>query len=264
MATSRFHTYVITTKIDSCRSKKILKETTKLGRWSDVHILTMATPCTNYKGNSDFNPCVQKNLFENHQKCAQKIIDSGDAFGMVLESDVIFEDDATLQKHMSGIVEWAHRNHGSFDVIFLGGEYLLDTDNALNTKHVMHVLEYCGKTHALIYSREFCRSMVDMRWPDGHFDMWLAKHRRDLRLFASAKSLATVSHSIHHLCMEAFKTLNKMLVMNSICRLTGIFYAIIVILAICIGVLIASCAKVTIMDHQCTRSSSPLGPSTAG
>lgn len=237
--TTTIDTYVITTKVDSARARNIRAETAKLDRWSVVHFLEMDTPCTDYMGESDSSVCVQQNLFENHQKCAQLILESGKPFGLVLESDVAFSE-SDLEEHMTSVVEWAYQNHNRFDIIFIGGAYILDKSNALNTEHVKHVLEYNSKTHALIYSRQFCNEMVGMRWPNGHFDLWWGNHRRDLRYFASAKMLATVHHGKHTLTMNINKYLGDMIMTDSITVANIVMYVLTIVLCILVGCICVS------------------------
>ena len=233
---------VITTAVDSARTRHLPTELRTIAPWATgdgPHVMVFDTPCSGYKGKSDGNECVQRNLFGNHQKCARRILASGAPFGLVLESDVQF-DGALLQAHMDGVLAWAERNGGAFDILLLGGAALADPNNALNDEHVARVVEYVAFAHAIVYSRDFCKRFVRWEWPGMHFDNWIGSRRGDLRIFMSRHALATVHHRRHRTMMERYRTASGFLLASKVSKLHWIIMSFVVACAI-LFVMLSAC-----------------------
>ena len=197
MQARKIQAFVITVPNESPRSQHIRKEMQKLEPWCDVHIQEFATPCADYSGSTDGSPCVQRNLYENHQRCARMILDRQLPYGVVFESDVSI-DDREAKKTMDGVVAWLGLYPKAFDLLLLGGQVAaIDKDHAFNSEHVVHVLEYAAKTHAIVYSADFCRKFIQSTWPGFHFDIHWAVQRRDLRIFMARSQFAGVHHDRH-------------------------------------------------------------------
>ena len=207
MQARKIQAFVITVPNDSPRSQHIREEMQKLEPWCDVHIQRFPTPCADYKGSSDGSSCVQRNLYENHQRCAQMILDRQLPYGLVFESDVAI-DDRHLATTMDGVVAWLGLYPKAFDLFLLGGQVAaIDTDHAFNAEHVVHVLEYAAKSHAIVYSADFCRQLVKVAWPGFHFDIHWALQRRDLRIFMARSLFAGVHHDRHMAEMAKHRSL---------------------------------------------------------
>ena len=213
MQTRKIQTFVITVQNESPRSQHLRAELQKLEPWCDVHIQRFQTPCADYKGSSDHNSCVQRNLYENHQRCAQIILDRNLPYGLVCESDIAV-DDHHLPHTMDGVQEWLALHPDAFDLFLLGGQVAsIDSDHAFNSEHVVHVLEYAAKSHAIVYSADFCRKLVKDPWPGFHFDFHWALQRRDLRIFMTRRLFAGVHHERH---------MREMVIYNSLCAIPNL------------------------------------------
>ena len=86
-STPYLRSLVITTPKD--RKNSLRKELAKLPAWVETDILSFATPCVSYRGDTDSSACAQENLFLNHQKCAARLLSEDCNFGLILESDVV-------------------------------------------------------------------------------------------------------------------------------------------------------------------------------
>ena len=192
-------TLAITVQNESDRSKNIYSELRKLEPWCSIIVNKFYSPCKNYRGTSDNNHCVQKNLYNNHQKCAQYILDNNVPYGLVLESDFkVLVDQPTLDITMNALLKWLDKHSTQFDILLLGGHFnSIDNQNALNDSHVIRVDSYSSKTHAVIYSRSFCQQIVDNDWPGMHFDIYWSNHRKDIRMFMTRDMVIGVNHSRH-------------------------------------------------------------------
>ena len=190
---------VITVQNESSRSLHMHAELRKLEPWCQAVVRQFDSPCADYTGQSDGNLCVQENLYQNHQRCAQHILESGAPCGLVLESDFKVKlDGKALARAMDAAVAWMENAPAIWDVLLLGGGVeAIDNDHQFSNPHVVRVRRYRFGAHALIYSREFCRQLVATEWPGSHFDVHWALHRQDVRMFMTRDMVIGVHHARH-------------------------------------------------------------------
>lgn len=195
----KIFTQVITVQNESSRSRHMHAELRKLEPWCQAVIRQFQSPCADYQGQSDNNLCVQENLYQNHQRCAQHILDSGAPFGLVLESDFkVLLDGPALVRVMDTVVAWIEHHPAVWDVFLLGGKVdAIDTDHAYGNEHVVRVRKYRTHMHAVMYSRAFCHQLVAMEWPGYHFDHYWASHRQDIRMFMTRHAVVGVHCTKH-------------------------------------------------------------------
>ena len=113
---------VITVQNESSRSRHMHAELRKLEPWCRAVVRQFDSPCADYTGSSDGNLCVQENLYQNHQRCAQHILESGAPYGLVLESDFKVKlDGKALARAMDAAVAWMETTPAIWDVLLLGG-----------------------------------------------------------------------------------------------------------------------------------------------
>ena len=168
-STAYLRSLVITTPKD--RKNSLRKELAKLPAWVETDILSFATPCVSYRGDTDSSACAQENLFLNHQKCAARLLSEDCNFGLILESDVVFNQ-RKVAAWLQQAVMWARHNQKQFDMLFIGCYPKKILKNEIrNTKFVTAC--QASHAHAVIYSEQFCRTLVEMKYPGGHFDVYL-------------------------------------------------------------------------------------------
>lgn len=237
----KLFTQVITVQNESSRSLHVHAELRKLEPWCQAVIRQFDSPCADYTGHSDGNLCVQENLYQNHQRCAQHILESGAPYGLVLESDFKVKlEGKALARAMDAAVAWMEETPDNWDVFLLGGAVqAIDNNHQFSNPHVVRVRRYDSKTHALIYSRAFCRQLVATEWPGHHFDVHWALHRQDVRMFMTRDTVIGVHHPEHSREMAYHNWLARVTPMdfNSMvcksCILTVIALLILIVLYLC-------------------------------
>ena len=204
----KLYTQVITVQNESARSTNMHKELEKLRPWCELDVHQFNTPCKNYQGSSDNNKCVQQNLYENHQKCAQNILSTNLPYGLVLESDflVMYNPDQ-LSIYMTALEQWLTEHNSDFDLFVFGANHSADKQHAWNNKFICHMV-YHAKTHAVIYSRDFCKNIVKTPWPGSHFDLYWSRHRMDIRAFGFRKMVIGVNSAKHMMEMKSDYRMN--------------------------------------------------------
>jgi hypothetical protein len=246
-------TQVITVQNDSSRSRHMRAELSKLEPWCQAVIRQFNSPCADYQGKSDGNLCVQENLYQNHQRCAQHILESGAPYGLVLESDFKVQlDGQALARTMDAAVEWIEHHPAIWDVFLLGGAGIaIDTDHECGNDHVVRVRRYDSKTHAVIYSKAFCHQLVDTEWPGSHFDLYWSEHRQDIRMFKTRDMPIGVHHVGHSREMAQNNWLAHAMPMDFNAKP----WKVVILTVFCVSVLLMAyiCVKMAIAGMRLTK-----------